>query len=152
MLSEGRIGIDDVFTLRNGILTMYLNREAYERAGLVGKPHGVKGKRGTKPRWSRFCLGRIVQLPALLICSVVELDLTAPSMFPGKKGFDRLIYASQNALAQPITWLFCNTSTSRDFRWTNLCFANSDCSSQPRPSLTAPPYCLHLQPQYLGEH
>jgi len=35
-----------------GTLTMYLDRESYERAGLVGKPHGVKGKRGSKPRWS----------------------------------------------------------------------------------------------------
>ena len=34
-----------------GNLTMFLDRETYERAGLVGKPHGVKGKRGTKPRW-----------------------------------------------------------------------------------------------------
>jgi len=32
---------------------MYLDKEAYERAGIVGKPHGVKGKRGLKPRWSR---------------------------------------------------------------------------------------------------
>ncbi|AEO55070.1 hypothetical protein MYCTH_2298476 [Thermothelomyces thermophilus ATCC 42464] len=94
MLSEGRRGIDNVFTLRRGILTMFLDKEAYERAGLVGKPDGPKGKRGTKPRW------------------IVEFDLTAPSMFPGKKGFDRLVYASKNALAGPITWLFCNLSTT----------------------------------------
>lgn len=54
MLSEGRRGIDNVFSLRSGKLTMFLNKEAYERAGLVGKPHGVKGKRGSKPRWSMF--------------------------------------------------------------------------------------------------
>jgi len=30
---------------------MFLDKEAYERAGLVGKPQGVKGKRGLKPRW-----------------------------------------------------------------------------------------------------
>ena len=30
---------------------MYLDKETYERAGLVGQPHGVKGKRGLKPRW-----------------------------------------------------------------------------------------------------
>jgi ribonuclease P/MRP protein subunit RPP40 len=30
---------------------MFLDKETYERAGLVGKPHGVKGKRGLKPRW-----------------------------------------------------------------------------------------------------
>jgi ribonuclease P/MRP protein subunit RPP40 len=63
MLSAGRIGIDNVFALRNGTLTMYLDREAYERAGLVGKPHGVKGKRGTKPRWSKFYQRQIFKLP-----------------------------------------------------------------------------------------
>ncbi|KAK3318897.1 ribonuclease P 40kDa subunit-domain-containing protein [Apodospora peruviana] len=92
MLSEGRRGIDNVFALRQGTLTMFLDKEAYERAGLVGKPHGVKGKRGLKPRW------------------VVEFDLTASSMFPGKKGFDRLVYASKNALSTPLTWLFCSIS------------------------------------------
>ncbi|KAK3953427.1 ribonuclease P 40kDa subunit-domain-containing protein [Pseudoneurospora amorphoporcata] len=94
MLSEGRKGVDNVFTLRNGILTLFLDKEAYERAGLVGKPDGVKGKRGLKPRW------------------VVEVDLTGPSMVPGKKGFDRLIYASKNALGTPVTWLFCNLSST----------------------------------------
>ncbi|KAK4126031.1 hypothetical protein N657DRAFT_567596 [Parathielavia appendiculata] len=94
MLSEGRRGIDNVFALRNGTLTMILDKEAYECAGLVGKPHGVKGKRGLKPWW------------------IVEFDLTAPSMFPGKKGFDRLIYASRNALAEPVTWLFCNIGST----------------------------------------
>ncbi|KAJ4300162.1 hypothetical protein N0V88_002831 [Collariella sp. IMI 366227] len=92
--NEGRRGIDNVFSLRSGTLTMFLDKEAYERAGLVGKPHGVKGKRGLKPRW------------------VVEFDLTEPSMFPGKKGFDRLIYATKNALAEPMTWLFCNISST----------------------------------------
>ncbi|KAK3390802.1 ribonuclease P 40kDa subunit-domain-containing protein [Podospora didyma] len=92
MLSEGRRGIDNVFCLKNGVLTMFLDKEAYERAGLVGKPHGVKGKRGMKPRWT------------------VEFDLMGSSMFPGKKGFDRLIYASKNAFNTPITWLFCNIS------------------------------------------
>jgi hypothetical protein len=34
-----------------GILTLHLDKESYERAGLVGKPEGLKGERGTKPRW-----------------------------------------------------------------------------------------------------
>lgn len=51
MLSEGKTTVDNVFSLREGLLTMYLDKESYERAGLVGKPHGVKGKRGLKPRW-----------------------------------------------------------------------------------------------------
>lgn len=33
-------------------------------------------------------------------------------MLHGKKGFDRLLYACKNALSQPVTWLFCNLSTS----------------------------------------
>lgn len=35
---------------------MLLDKEAYERAGLVGKPDGVKGKRGLKPRWGKSLL------------------------------------------------------------------------------------------------
>jgi ribonuclease P/MRP protein subunit RPP40 len=69
MLSEGRAGIDNVYSLKEGrypeflvseqliqivigILTLHLDKESYERAGIVGKPEGVKGTRGTKPRWS----------------------------------------------------------------------------------------------------
>lgn len=33
-------------------------------------------------------------------------------MFPGKKGFDRLAYACKNVLHQPVTWLFCNLTTT----------------------------------------
>lgn len=54
MLSEGTIGVDNVFVLKSGSLNMFLDKETYERAGLVGKPHGVKGKRGLKPRWGTF--------------------------------------------------------------------------------------------------
>jgi ribonuclease P/MRP protein subunit RPP40 len=51
MLSEGKMTVDNMFTLKKGILTMYLDKEAYERAGLVGKPYGPKGNRKLKPRW-----------------------------------------------------------------------------------------------------
>ncbi|KAH8894229.1 ribonuclease P 40kDa subunit [Thozetella sp. PMI_491] len=94
MLSQGRMLIDNVFTLRDGKLHLYLDRETYERAGLVGKPHGVKGKRDTKPRW------------------VVEFDLHSPTMVPGKKGFERLMSACRNVFSAPITWLFCDLSSS----------------------------------------
>ncbi|KAI3534633.1 ribonuclease P 40kDa subunit [Colletotrichum filicis] len=94
MLSEGRTNVENVFSLREGLLTMYLDKETYERAGLVGKPHGVKGKRGLKPRW------------------VVSYQLRDPAMFPGKKGFDRLVYACKNVLNTPMTWLFCNAATT----------------------------------------
>lgn len=71
---------------------MFLDKEAYERAGLVGKPYGAKGNRGLKPRW------------------VVEFDLRSPSMFTGKKGFDRLVYAARNVFDVPMPWLFCHVA------------------------------------------
>lgn len=92
MLSRGRSDLDNVFTLKNGQLTMFLDKETYERAGLVGKPHGAKGNRGLRPRW------------------VVEFDLRSPSMFHGRPGFDRLVYACRNTLTEQLTWLFCNVS------------------------------------------
>ncbi|KAI2472668.1 ribonuclease P 40kDa subunit [Annulohypoxylon bovei var. microspora] len=92
MLSEGRVDSDNVFSLKEGVLTMYLDKETYERAGLVGKPYGVKGKRGTKPRW------------------IVQFDLRGSSMLHGKKSFDRLVYACKNVLNTPVTWLFHNLS------------------------------------------
>ncbi|KAK4212708.1 ribonuclease P 40kDa subunit-domain-containing protein [Rhypophila decipiens] len=94
MLSEGRMGVDNVFTLRQGILTMYLDKAAYEQTGIVGKPHGAKGDRGLKPRW------------------VVEIDLNSASMSPGKKGFNRLVYAAKNALGQPLRWLLYHLADS----------------------------------------
>ncbi|KAF9873714.1 ribonuclease P 40kDa subunit [Colletotrichum karsti] len=94
MHSEGKTTVDNVFTLREGLLTMYLDKETYERAGLVGKEHGVKGKRGLKPRW------------------IVSYQLRDSSMFHGKKGFDRLLYACKNVFNTPATWLFCNATTT----------------------------------------
>lgn len=97
MLSCGRTDLDNVFTIKDGRLTMFLNKETYERAGLVGKPHGAKANRGLRPRW------------------VVEFDLRSPSMLHGRPGFDRLVYASKNILAGPRTWLFCNLSNKSEF-------------------------------------
>ncbi|KUJ07937.1 uncharacterized protein LY89DRAFT_691255 [Mollisia scopiformis] len=93
MLSEGRLGVDNVYSLREGVLTLHLDKESYERAGLVGQPEGVKGKRGTKPRWA------------------VEVNLRLPSMLHGKKGFDRIVYAFKTVLTAPVTWLFLNLET-----------------------------------------
>ncbi|EGY16668.1 uncharacterized protein VDAG_07832 [Verticillium dahliae VdLs.17] len=80
--------------MKKGLLTMYMDKETYERAGLVGKPYGVKGKRGLKPRW------------------IVSYQLRDESMFHGKKGFDRLLYACRNVLKQPVTWLFANLGST----------------------------------------
>lgn len=92
MLSEGFYGVDNVFCLRGGILTLSLDKESYERAGLVGKPGGAKGARGARARW------------------VVEINLRLPSMLHGKKGFDRIVYTAKEVLNKEVTWLFCNVS------------------------------------------
>ncbi|KAI8623657.1 ribonuclease P 40kDa subunit [Xylariaceae sp. FL1651] len=94
MLSEGKVDSGNVFSVKEGVLRMYLDKETYERAGLVGKPYGVKGGRGLKPRW------------------IIEYDLRSSSALHGKKGFDRLVYACKNALNVPITWLFSNISAT----------------------------------------
>ena len=49
----------------------------------------------------------------------MEYDLKAKSMFPGKKGFDRLLYASKSVLNTPLTWLFYNCGNS-----TSVCFSH----------------------------
>lgn len=93
---------------------MYLDKETYERAGLVGKPHGVKGQRDLKPRWGEWPFMACVRVnPTLLINAiVVEYNLRDPSMLRGKKGFDRLVYACKNVLNKPTTWLFYNLAKS----------------------------------------
>ncbi|KAK7964068.1 hypothetical protein PG996_008242 [Apiospora saccharicola] len=98
IMTLGDILTGQFFTqyIKIGLLKMHLDKETYERAGLVGQPHGVKGKRGLKPRW------------------VVEYDLRSPASFPGKKGFDRLLYACKNVFNLPLTWLFLNLSQTTD--------------------------------------
>ncbi|KAF4448220.1 ribonuclease P/MRP protein subunit POP1 [Fusarium austroafricanum] len=93
MLSEGKTTAGTLFTLHEGILTMFVDKEMYERAGLIGKPYGSKGGRGSKPRW------------------VIAYNLREPPMLRGHKGYDRLIYACKTVFTQPMTWLFCNSTT-----------------------------------------
>lgn len=38
LLSCGRLDVDNIFTLSDGVLRMSLDTESYERAGLQGKP------------------------------------------------------------------------------------------------------------------
>lgn len=99
MLSEGKHGVDDVYSLRDGVLTLALEKESYERSGLAGTPDGARGKRGARARW------------------LVEINLRLPAMLHGKKGFDRIVYAFKNVLGTPVTWLFCNVGDSGLSRW-----------------------------------
>ncbi|KAI0421113.1 ribonuclease P 40kDa subunit-domain-containing protein [Xylaria grammica] len=143
MLSEGKVGTDNVFSIKDGKLTMYLDKETYERAGLVGKPHGAKGARGLQPRW------------------IIEYDLRSPSALHGKKGFDRLVYACKNALNAPKTWLFCNLSAKEPIPDPISQYCPTKYASNPVliqnmaikiPSLDIPPAVLADQTrQELGE-
>ncbi|KAF4767921.1 hypothetical protein N7455_012159 [Penicillium solitum] len=88
MISEGRSGSDNVFTLQDGILRMELGKEIYERTGLTGKPFRSGGRKHAKERF------------------LVELNLRMPSMLHGKKGFERIVWAFANVLTQSMAWLF----------------------------------------------
>ncbi|KAJ5567409.1 hypothetical protein N7535_006715 [Penicillium sp. DV-2018c] len=90
MISEGRSGLDNVFTLRDGILRIELGKEIYERTGLTGKPIRSGGRKHAKERF------------------LVELNLRLPSMLHGKKGFGRIVWAFENVLTQRMAWLFQN--------------------------------------------
>jgi len=99
MLSEGARGVDDVYSLRDGVLTLALGKETYERAGLVGKPDGARGGRGARARW------------------LVEINLRLPSMLHGRKGFDRIVHACKTVLKEDVTWLFCNLGEKGLWDW-----------------------------------
>lgn len=94
---------------------MYLGKESYEKAGLVGKPYGAKGDRKLRPRWGEASLRCNIVGDSMFanLVSVVTCDLTSPPMLHGKKGFDRLIYACQRVFDQPLTWLFCKVAGIR---------------------------------------
>lgn len=42
---------------------------------------------------------------------VVEINLRLPSMLHGKKGFERIVWATKNVLNNSITWLFYDLET-----------------------------------------
>lgn len=48
MLSRGRIDIDNVYSLSDGILRLSLRKDTYEKAGLVGQPSRFGNTSGKK--------------------------------------------------------------------------------------------------------
>lgn len=96
LLSQGVIGIDNVFCLSDGILRMSLDKEAYEKAGLVGKPAKFGNGSGVmkRRRW------------------LVELNLRAPNYLTGTKSFNRLQKACMNAFRKPLVFLFADIANS----------------------------------------
>ncbi|KIW82441.1 hypothetical protein Z517_05468 [Fonsecaea pedrosoi CBS 271.37] len=93
MVSEGEAGVDNIFSLKEGVLRLELLKESYERAGLQGKPIPSGGSKHVKLRY------------------LVEVDLRLPSMLHGKKGFERLVWAAKHALNQSLNWLFIDLNT-----------------------------------------
>lgn len=56
MLSRGRIDIDNVYSLNDGVLRLSLRKDTYEKAGLVGQPSRFGNTSGKKKpsRYSEF--------------------------------------------------------------------------------------------------
>lgn len=96
MLSSGRPGRDNTFSLREGILRLELDKATYERTGLHGAPIPGEGRKHVKARY------------------VVEINLRLPSMVRGKQGFERILWAFKNVLDQRMTWLFYDLKGSND--------------------------------------
>ena len=53
MLSEGRPGIDHIFSLSNGILRLEVDKPNFERMGLEGKAISSGGRKHVKARYSK---------------------------------------------------------------------------------------------------
>lgn len=107
MLSEGRSGVDSVFSLHEGHLRLEVNKPTYERAGLQGTPLPNEGRKHVKARfgkafllllwsWSNVCL------------TAMDINLRQPSMVRGHKGFERILWACRNVFDHSVTWLFCD--------------------------------------------
>ncbi|KAK6356425.1 hypothetical protein TWF718_000784 [Orbilia javanica] len=88
LLSDGRIDVDDVYCLYDGKLYLFLKKDTYEKAGLVGKQAPFGGKK--KERW------------------VIELNLREPHMVHGRKAFNRLVWSFTNVFKEQKAWLFCD--------------------------------------------
>lgn len=51
MLSEGRAGVDNRFSLVEGILRLDVDKPTFEKAGLEGKPIPSEGRKHVKARY-----------------------------------------------------------------------------------------------------
>lgn len=95
MLSEGRRGIDPIFSICEGILRLEVDKPTYERLGLsaggvirsITSTHG-EGKKHEKSRFA------------------IEIELRSPKMVQGTKGWERVVWACKNVLNWSLTWLF----------------------------------------------
>ncbi|KAK5053711.1 hypothetical protein LTR84_001672 [Exophiala bonariae] len=88
MISEGDAMADNIFSVKEGTLSLELSKDDYERTGLQGFPVSSGGRKHIKSRY------------------LIEADLRLPSMLRGKKGFDRIVWAAQKVLNQDRNWIF----------------------------------------------
>ncbi|CAD6587543.1 MAG: hypothetical protein ASARMPREDX12_002930 [Alectoria sarmentosa] len=105
MLSEGRPGVDDRYSLTDGILRLELAKDKYERCGLVGQSMRDAGRKHIKTRYGEQSQEADKNLTDFGP-SAVEINLRLPSMLHGKKGFERIVWAFKNVLNHSVTWLF----------------------------------------------
>ncbi|KAK4547394.1 hypothetical protein LTR36_001050 [Oleoguttula mirabilis] len=96
MLSQGRPGIDHVFSLCDGNLRLEVDKPTYERMGLQGKAMPNEGRKHVKARYA------------------IEVNLRLPSVVRGHKGFERIVWAFKNVLNHSVTWLFCDLQSPID--------------------------------------
>ena len=93
--------------MSSGVLRLLLNKETYERAGLVGTPSGTTGTK--KAQNPLECVAASSDWSSsMLTLAVVELSLRSPSMLHGKKAFERVVWAFKHVLTRPVSWLFCD--------------------------------------------
>jgi len=65
MLSQGRPGVDHVFSLSDGILHLEVDKSSYERMGLEGKAIPSGGRKHVKARFGKS--GKNHKIYSLLI-------------------------------------------------------------------------------------
>ncbi|EME50377.1 hypothetical protein DOTSEDRAFT_118599 [Dothistroma septosporum NZE10] len=99
LLSQGRPGIDPLFSLSSGILRLEIDKATFQKLGLQGKVIGPEKTLGRKHVKARYA---------------IEVNLRAPGMVQGKPGFERIVWAFKNVLNESLTWLFCDLSGSEE--------------------------------------
>lgn len=113
MLSEGRSGTDNVFSLSDGVLRIEVDKPTFEKLGLEGRAVNGEGKKHVKARFGKSIFSALsgtglsgASLNSLTYILVIEANLRLPSMLPGHKAFERLQWAFKNVLDASLAWLF----------------------------------------------
>jgi ribonucleases P/MRP protein subunit RPP40 len=114
MLSAGRPGLDNIYSLCEGILRLEVDKATYQRLGLNGTVVASGGRKHVKTRYGEQIMHVSSSRGQLTISPAIELNLRLPSMVYGKHGFKRILWAFKNVLNQSVTWLFYNLNGNND--------------------------------------